>query len=175
MESATQYYVTTLVQAFKNLAPLVLFIIGGYLIFVKLPFWFLRNNMIDQKKKLQGLNNDLALGKGNKINQDDKKNFEQQRVTFEGTSSKREEKRREGKKSPPNRGGEIKSVSPEEVMGFKPNDAFTKLELKKRYLELLKQNHPDRVAFMGQDFKALAEKNTKDINDAYEKLKKRAS
>lgn len=62
--------------------------------------------------------------------------------------------------------------TPEEILGFKPGEAFTQIELKKRYFELLKQNHPDRVASMGDDFKKLAEKNTKDINKAYEKLKK---
>jgi DnaJ like chaperone protein len=52
---------------------------------------------------------------------------------------------------------------------------MTQSDLKKRYFELLKQNHPDRVASMGHDFKKLAEKNTKEINKAYEKLKKKAS
>jgi DnaJ like chaperone protein len=47
--------------------------------------------------------------------------------------------------------------------------------LKKRYFELLKQNHPDRVASMGPDFKKLAENNTKEINKAFETLKKKAA
>ena len=71
--------------------------------------------------------------------------------------------------------GHKKNLTPEEIFNIKGGQVFSESELKKRYFELLKQNHPDRVASMGEDFKKLAEKNTKDINDAYEKLKRKDS
>jgi len=84
---------------------------------------------------------------------------------------KKEQKKEEVKRSAPSSPGQ----TPEQILGLKPNEPFTKEELKKRYFELLKQNHPDRVAAMGEDFKTLAEKNTKEINRAYNKLKNRAA
>jgi DnaJ-domain-containing protein 1 len=68
-----------------------------------------------------------------------------------------------------------RSQSPEAFFNFGPDDKFTSRELKKRYFELLQKNHPDRVASMSEEFKKLAEKNTKDINKAYDQLKKKAS
>ncbi|HXH30611.1 MAG TPA: J domain-containing protein [Bacteriovoracaceae bacterium] len=65
--------------------------------------------------------------------------------------------------------------SPESVFELTPGQAFSKSELKKKYYDLLKMNHPDKVASLGQDFKVLAEKKTKDINSAYDRLKNRAS
>ena len=65
--------------------------------------------------------------------------------------------------------------SAEEVFGFSPGQIFSKEDLKKRYLELLKQNHPDKVAQLSPDFKKLAEQKTKDINQAYAKLKNKAA
>ena len=82
----------------------------------------------------------------------------------------KEERRQENKRPDP-----PKSKSPEEVFELKPGEILSGAELKRRYFELLKQNHPDRVASMGAEFKTLAEKNTKEINKAYEALKRKAS
>lgn len=91
---------------------------------------------------------------------------------------KKEKPKTEQKKEAPKKPAPPKAPqapTPEEVFQLRPNEILSASELKKRYFELLKQNHPDRVASMGQEFKNLAEKNTKEINKAYEVLKKKAS
>ena len=67
------------------------------------------------------------------------------------------------------------TISPETLFEIRPGQKFTKQELKQKYFELLKMNHPDKVASLGKDFKKLAEQNTKEINSAYDKLKAKAS
>jgi len=67
------------------------------------------------------------------------------------------------------------STSAAEIFELRPGEEISKSELKKRYHDLLRQNHPDKVASLGADFKKLAEKKTKEINSAYEELKKKAS
>lgn len=196
MDPTVNYYVTTLTTAFKNIAPVLVFIIGGYFVFVKLPFLFLKKSMDDQKKKLQEENKDLVAPE-KKYSVEDYKEFQRKMKLMNGTSEPtskskvlelpgqpkveakkeqpKEKPKQEKKQEPPKKPEPAQTQSPEEILGFKPNEKFTKSELKKRYFELLKQNHPDRVASMGQDFKKLAEKNTKDINRAYDKLKDKAS
>lgn len=191
-----EYYVTTLTNAFKNLAPYVAFLVGGYFIFIKMPFLFLKKSMDDQKKKLQEENKDLQVNKEEKYTVDDYMAFQRRLKLMNGGQEKASEKKTEGprqekkseqrseqkkeqrteqKREAPKRPAEPASQSPEEIFNFRPGEAITKSELKKRYFELLKQNHPDRVASMGQDFKKLAEKNTKEINKAYDRLKSKAS
>lgn len=206
MDPTASYYITTLTTAFKNIAPVLAFIIGGYFVFVKLPFLFLKKSMDDQKKKLHEENKDL-LPSEKKYSVEDYKEFQRKLKLMNGSldssfskdkvlelpgqkrvGTKQEQKREQQKErdqqekkteqkkqDPPKKPDPSASQSPEEVLGFKANESFTKSELKKRYFELLKQNHPDRVASMGQDFKRLAEKNTKEINRAYDKLKDKAS
>jgi len=92
------------------------------------------------------------------------------------TENKKQESKQESKKEEAKQESRSSSdLSAENLFNFKSGEKFTKEELKKRYHELLRQNHPDRVASMGADFKKLAEQNTKDINKAYEKLKAKAS
>lgn len=163
------YYYTTLMTAFTKLAPYFIFIVGGYFVFIKMPFLFLKKSMDDQKKNLEAEKKDVVP----KIEKIAEKPKEKNRL------DKKEEPKREGpKREAPKRPepqATSKALTPEEVLGFKPGEAFTQSELKKRYFDLLKQNHPDRVASMGPDFKKLADKNTKDINQAYEKLKNKAA
>lgn len=180
------YYVTTLTNAAMKLGPPLLFIVCGYFIFIKLPFLFLRKNMADQKKKLQEENKDLAITPGAQATVEKKTIVEKPKLhalPSEPQKAKRPEPRAE-KKTEQKKKEEPKKYTPppppqgqsaEEVLGFKVNDTFTKSELKKRYFDKLKENHPDRVASMGEDFKKLAEKNTKEINKAYDKLKNRAA
>lgn len=197
MDPTVNYYVTTLTTAFKNIAPVLAFIIGGYFVFVKLPFLFLKKSMDDQKKKLNEENKDLVAPE-KKYSVEDYKEFQRKMKLMNGEPSapqkgkvlelpgqpkveaKKEQPKEKPKQEkraepPPKKPEPVQSQTPEEILGFKPNEKFTKSELKKRYFELLKQNHPDRVASMGNDFKKLAEKNTKDINRAYDKLKDKAS
>lgn len=187
------YYVTTLTNAAIKLGPPLLFIVGGYFIFIKLPFLFLKKNMADQKKKLQEENKGLAVVEEKKYTVKDYEEFQRKMKQMSGqkepekvkvhalpeqkkVEQKTEQKKTEQKKQePPKKPAPPQEQAPEVVLGFKPNESFTKSELKKRYFEKLKENHPDRVASMGEDFKKLAEKNTKEINKAYDKLKNKAA
>ena len=164
---ATEYYITTLTNAFKTLGPYFIFFVGGYLVFIKLPFLFLKKSMDDQKKNLQNANLGVEF-----IDREKSRSKPKQVIVEIPLQGK---KRTENKKQETIKPTPGLHLSAEEIMGFKPYESFTKDELKKKYFELLKQNHPDRVGTMGPDFKKLAEKNTKDINHAYEKLKKRAA
>lgn len=180
-------------KAFKTLGPLVLFLVGGYFIFIKMPFLFLRKSMNDQKKKMEDENKGMVESK--KYTVDDYRAFQKTMRLLNQTEDKAQkekktEQKSEEKKTHQQQTHEKKAyekktsekkeqrpaaTSPEEIFKFRPGETFTQSELKKRYFELLKQNHPDRVASMGPDFKKLAEKNTKDINQAFETLKKKAS
>jgi hypothetical protein len=188
------YYITTLTTAFKNIAPVLAFILGGYFIFIKMPFLFLKKSMDQQKKKIDEKNSvepekytlenykefqkTMRLMNGN-VKEDtpksntnsDKKKSEANKNHQNSHKSNSKEEKKEAPKKPPT----TETQTPEEIFSIRPGEQMSQSELKKRYFELLKQNHPDRVASMGQDFKKLAEKNTKDINKAYEKLKKKAS
>lgn len=195
-----EYYITTITAAVYKIGPIVLFALGGYLIFVKLPFLFLKNSMTEQKKKLEGeQDKDLVVSKKN-YSVDDYNRFVRQmkQINEKGqekesphlkiaspqsnsnqekkTENKKQESKQESKKEEPKSSSKSgQESSPESIFNYKSGEKFTKEELKKRYHELLRQNHPDRVASMGADFKKLAEQNTKDINKAYEKLKSKAS
>jgi len=63
----------------------------------------------------------------------------------------------------------------------KVDDAYTILgidssatddEVKKAYREMAKKNHPDKVAYLGEDVRKAAEKKFQEINDAYDRIKK---
>lgn len=192
------YYATTLGNAFSKLLPLLIFLVGGYFIFIKMPFLFFRKSMDNQKKQEAEGKKELAV---KDYSVDDYLEFQQKMKQMRGetpklesASAKKEEKKAEPKtekteqKKTEQKKTESKErrervqrppppqeMSPEKIFGFQDNQKISKTELKKRYFELLKQNHPDRVASMGADFKKLAEKNTKDINSAYEKLKNKAA
>ncbi len=49
----------------------------------------------------------------------------------------------------------------------------TKSQIRKKYLELIAKYHPDRVSDLGEELKILAEKKTKQLNAAYEWMKKK--
>lgn len=183
-----EYYIKTLTAAFKNIGPLVAFIVGGYFIFVKMPFLLFRKSMNEQKKKLEEENKDVL--KVEKYTVEDYKKFQSTMKQLSGKpeepkkeqpkQEKKQEKKEEPKKEEPKKDRPAPrpapaAKSPEEVFNLKPGESISQSELKKRYIELIKQNHPDRVASMGQDFKKLAENNTKEINKAFDALKKKAS
>lgn len=130
-------------------------------------------NYKDFQKTMKLMNGDAKSdGPNSKMNSaSDKQKYESrnQQQNFNKGNSK--DKRQESPKRPQVN----ESQTPEEIFSLKPGELITQSDLKKRYFELLKQNHPDRVASMGHDFKKLAEKNTKEINKAFEQLKKKAS
>lgn len=45
-------------------------------------------------------------------------------------------------------------------------------EIKKAYRKLATENHPDKVSYLGEDFRKDAEEKFQKINEAYEKIKK---
>jgi hypothetical protein len=60
--------------------------------------------------------------------------------------------------------------NPYEVLGI--SEQATAQEIKAAYKSKAIQNHPDRTAGLGEEYKQLAEKRMKEINAAYEKLRK---
>ncbi|MFH1277090.1 MAG: DnaJ domain-containing protein [Candidatus Eisenbacteria bacterium] len=56
------------------------------------------------------------------------------------------------------------------VLGAAPGDPPE--EIRRKYRDLAKKYHPDRVAHLGDEFRALAEDRFKTIQDAYEKIGK---
>lgn len=63
------------------------------------------------------------------------------------------------------------SPSPEEVLGVASNATFE--EVRAAYQKLMQQYHPDRVADLGPELRELAEKKAKEINAAYDELKRK--
>ncbi len=187
---ASQYYITTLTAAFKNLAPIAIFLLGGYIVFIKLPFLFFLKSMKDSK---QDFEQNQRLGDDSKkpYKLEDYEDF-QRRMKLMGPQ-KEEPKKEEPKKEEPKAKAQEKkkeepkkeqpkpkpkpqvNTSAEELFELKPGQTYSPQELKKKYHDLLKMNHPDKVASMGPDFKKMAEMKTKDINTAYMKLKKLAA
>ena len=56
------------------------------------------------------------------------------------------------------------------ILQVKQNSSIE--EIKEAYKKRMKEYHPDRVASLGAELKELAEKKSKDINEAYNFLKK---
>lgn len=57
-----------------------------------------------------------------------------------------------------------------QTLGIPPDSSLK--EIKKAYQTLVQQYHPDRVADMGPELQDVAEARTKEINAAYEELKR---
>ncbi len=67
--------------------------------------------------------------------------------------------------------GEVAEEKYYAVLGLSPGASFT--EIKAAYRKLSMQYHPDKVGHLGEEFKKVAEEKMKEINQAYEFLKKR--
>jgi len=163
------YYIKTLSAAGGKLLPVGVFLLVGYFLFIKLPFYFIVKVNKDNKPK-----NDATP---ESITPPEEKIKLEQNSYQERLAKAREEKERQKQKTkeePPKK-AQPKTSSAEEIFEIPAGQVLNQKELKKRYFELLKQNHPDKVASLGNDFKVLAEKKTKAINSAYEELKKKAS
>ena len=179
------YYIKTLSTAGGKLLPVGVFLLVGYFLFIKLPFLFIRKVQIDNKAKENPQFDNkpkespqVETKKETAVEfktQTQNKNDYQERLAQAREEKARQQKRREQeepKKAAPNNKS---TATAEEIFEIPAGQVLSKSELKKRYFELLKQNHPDKVASLGNDFKVLAEKKTKAINSAYEDLKKKAS
>lgn len=57
------------------------------------------------------------------------------------------------------------------VLGLKPGAGFD--EIRKAYRKLSMEYHPDKVAHLGEEFRRVAEEKMKEINEAYNHLKKK--
>lgn len=65
-------------------------------------------------------------------------------------------------------GGSMRRRLPHEVLGVAPGaDARA---VREAYLTLVKQYHPDRVASLAPEFRAIAEARMREINEAYEAM-----
>jgi hypothetical protein len=169
------YYIKTLSAAGGKLLPVGVFLLVGYFLFIKLPFFFIKK-VHEENKPID--NPHVEVKKETVVEfktQTQNKNDYQERLAQAREEKARQQKRREQeepKKAAPNNKA---TATAEEIFEIPAGQVLNKSELKKRYFELLKQNHPDKVASLGNDFKVLAEKKTKAINSAYEDLKKKAS
>lgn len=132
---------------------------------------------VDDKFRLDDKTYQERLEEARKEKERQKKLWEeekQQKAKQEKKQEKKQEQKQEKKTEEPKK-TPAKPTLAEELFEINAGESLSKSELKKRYHELLKQNHPDKVAALGADFKKLAEKKTKDINSAYDELKKKAS
>lgn len=175
------YYITTLTTAVTKIGPVVAFIVVGYFIFIKMPFLFFLSSMKSNRHSFplqDHLDFDQSAKDQLKQNEQDfqqrMKTLQEPKIQKTEKTEKKEEKREEKKKEVPKK-PKPQDFSAENVFELRPNQTYTKEELKKKYHHLLKLNHPDKVASLGAEFKSLAEKKTKEINSAYNKLKSKAA
>lgn len=63
-----------------------------------------------------------------------------------------------------NKGGK----DPYDILGVRRGAPID--EVKKAYRELAAKYHPDKVSHLGEEFRALAEKRFKEINEAYQEI-----
>lgn len=174
---ASQYYTTTLIKAATKIGPILVFIVVGYFIFFKLPFLLFLKNLKKTKEEL-GVKPEATTEKKENYSVEDYNRFVRQKKQLEAPENqkpktpKRPEALQLEDASAQARSGP--AAAPEALFDIKTGQKITKEELKKKYHELLKQNHPDKVAALSPEFRKLADKKTKQINEAYEKLLKRA-
>ena len=74
-------------------------------------------------------------------------------------------------RTPPGATGHEKARSPYDVLGVRSRASED--EITSAYRQLVQQYHPDRVADMAPEFREVAERRMKEINAAYEELKRR--
>ena len=155
----TAYIVKTLSVSMGKIIPLLVTIGLGYVIFFKLPFFFFRKSLAAAKQE-------LPVEPVKVIDEKPK---------AQAQARPQPKQQHQQHQAPPKKPTPAPGFNAEAVFDLKPGETITKGELKKRYYELLKGCHPDKVAALDPEFKKLADKRTKDINMAYEKLKSRAA
>jgi hypothetical protein len=82
-----------------------------------------------------------------------------------------EEEEQEGEEEPP-AAREAPPSSPWEVLGVAPGTPLA--EVKRAYLALITQYHPDKVAQLGPKLQGLAAEETRRLNEAWSELRRRA-
>jgi DnaJ-domain-containing protein 1 len=195
------YYITTLTNAFGNLLPIGGFLLLGYFLFLRLPLNVMVKIMKENRSDVTPVEISAEsanegpelLGAGRaQAEAEEKEKLRREREQHERlkyqearrardqarqerTHSKSKQDDNKSRKEEVKAEGVRKQSAEEALFEMRAGQRFTKKELKQKYHELLKMNHPDKVASMGPDFKVMAEKKTKAINSAYEKLKTRAA
>lgn len=184
---AGQYYITTITNAALKLGPMIFYVVAGYFLFIKLPFLIFYRNI--QKPKASS--NDFEFKADpdfqKKMEEERKKEFQERMKNLGGEKNQNQEKAKKEETKEQKRSEESSSkkkeepkasqgikASPEEILfKLKAGQIFTAQELKKTYHKLLQEHHPDK--FRTEHQKEFAEMKTKNINEAYQKLKKRVS
>jgi hypothetical protein len=77
---------------------------------------------------------------------------------------------RESRSRPQNDGEATQPKTPYEILGVPPT--ASREEIRSAYRKLVNQYHPDKVTHLGQEFQELAERRFKEIQAAYQQLKK---
>lgn len=147
-----QYYLNTLINAAKNLGPILIVLLVGYIIFFKFSYIQIKSKTPEAPPKAP------------------EKPENKEQIQIEDKTSKEEKKQSRPEAKPRPR------PSREEMLfQYAAGEIYSLKDLKKRYHKLLKDHHPDKVASLDEHRKKLAEKKTKEINSAYEQLKKKVS
>ena len=191
------YVAKTMTVAITKIAPMAGFAVMGWIIFIKLPFLLFKNSLRASRQEFQVQelprtreeykpdysvkDYDKFLKQQSRLNagESEKKAEAKEEPKAEKKEKPKQEQRQERRKEERKQTAapkEKSGISPEETLfSLQAGQRYTKEDLKKRYHDLLKQSHPDKVASMGPDFKKMAELKTQEINSAYEKLKARAA
>jgi DnaJ like chaperone protein len=93
--------------------------------------------------------------------------FQQQQEHRQSESQNSKDSSQTGKQNNQQTTGSPKR-DPYSVLGVDP-DASPE-EIRKAYRHLANKYHPDKVSYMGEEFRELAEKKFKEIQDAYQQL-----
>lgn len=105
---------------------------------------------------------------------EEKRKKEEERRRTEEESRRKKEKENEQEQQK-NYNQESNSIKDEEyyrnILGLA--SSFTVEEIKRRYRELVAKYHPDKVNHLGEKLKETAEREMKEINEAYEYFKKK--
>lgn len=88
----------------------------------------------------------------------------------EGWRSGGRQEKRESSGGRETAGREKESADPYEVLDLKRGTPLS--EIRDRYKEKMLHYHPDRVQHLGSELQELAEKKTKELNEAYQKILK---
>ena len=182
------YYATTLTNAAMKLGPTLIYLVVGFFLFIKLPFWIMskvvRNNrspfdlgsnsqlkLEEYDAFIKRINDQTVAPKSHGAKREtNEQQFRSDQRAKEKPKSTQEPKKPSPKAPPPPR------LTPEEILfDLAPGQLIKKGELKRKYHELLMTHHPDKVASLAPEFKRMAEIKTKEINSAYTRLKKKAA
>lgn len=88
----------------------------------------------------------------------------------DGWRSEAKQEKRESSGKGGTAGTEKEPADPYEVLGLKRENSLS--EIRDRYKEKMLHYHPDRVQHLGSELQDLAEKKTKELNEAYQKILK---